>query len=203
MSTIPTHQDPTHNAYANGRPATPKQTAYIRSLSADRALSEIDTIALGRALDRGFNTREASDIIQWLQTKPAKCFVSYLATVAAGPSSPEPMDSPEPIEVTDGMWILGDVIYKVQKAVHGSGRLYAKKLVVSKAFDSDADDTSEVRFEYAPGAVKQLGVGGRKLTLEEAKAFGALYGTCCVCGRTLTNEQSIKDGIGPICAGKF
>ena len=42
-----------------------------------------------------------------------------------------------------------------------------------------------------------------KMSLADAKKFGALYGTCCVCGRTLTDEVSIEAGIGPVCAQKF
>lgn len=93
-----------------------------------------------------------------------------------------------------GMYKLGDTIYKVQKAVHGSGHLYAKKLVVCT--------DGSVTFEYAPGALRSLCAEDR-MSLEDAKAFGALYGTCCVCGRTLTDEGSIEAGIGPICAGRL
>lgn len=39
--------------------------------------------------------------------------------------------------------------------------------------------------------------------IEAAKRIGLLTGSCCVCGRTLTDEYSIANGIGPICAGKF
>lgn len=39
--------------------------------------------------------------------------------------------------------------------------------------------------------------------IEAAKRIGLLTGNCCVCGRTLTNEDSIAGGIGPICGGKF
>lgn len=39
--------------------------------------------------------------------------------------------------------------------------------------------------------------------LEAVKEIGMLTGNCCVCGRTLTAEDSINEGIGPICAGKF
>jgi hypothetical protein len=35
------------------------------------------------------------------------------------------------------------------------------------------------------------------------KKISALTGQCCRCGRTLTNEHSIEEGIGPICAGKI
>lgn len=101
-------------------------------------------------------------------------------------------------EVTEGMYKMGEQIYKVQRAVHGSGNLYAKVLTRPE----DAFDSTDWKFEYAPGAVRRLRPE-HKLTLEEAKAFGALYGTCCCCGRTLTNEDSIAEGIGPICAGKL
>lgn len=36
-----------------------------------------------------------------------------------------------------------------------------------------------------------------------SQAFGHALGVCGVCGRTLTDDQSIAAGIGPICAGKF
>ena len=39
--------------------------------------------------------------------------------------------------------------------------------------------------------------------LELAKAHGRKSGTCCQCSRELTNPDSIKAGIGPICAGAF
>jgi hypothetical protein len=39
--------------------------------------------------------------------------------------------------------------------------------------------------------------------LAAAVAYGRRYGSCSVCGRELTNGESIDRGIGPICAGKF
>lgn len=104
------------------------------------------------------------------------------------------------VELEDGMYrvALDDShemkIYKVQHAVHGSGRQYAKVLV---QYDDDSWG-----FEIARGVIFKLRPE-HKMSLEDAKKFGALYGTCCVCGRTLTNEESIEAGIGPICASKF
>jgi hypothetical protein len=95
-----------------------------------------------------------------------------------------------------GMYKKDGVIYKVQLAVHGSGNLYAKKLVPGNAYGDKAS------FTYVPGAISKL-TADDKLSLEEAKEFGALYGSCCVCGRTLTDENSIAAGIGPVCATKF
>ena len=34
-----------------------------------------------------------------------------------------------------------------------------------------------------------------RMSLADAKAFGALYGCCCNCGATLTDETSIEAGI--------
>jgi hypothetical protein len=36
-----------------------------------------------------------------------------------------------------------------------------------------------------------------------AVAFGKAWGVCSVCDRTLTNDESIARGIGPICAERF
>lgn len=110
---------------------------------------------------------------------------------------------------TEGMHRLDGNIYKVQRAVHGSKHLYAKVLVkeepdcggCANGEPCGAGCAWKVSFEYAPGVIKRLSSATR-MSLEEAKEFGALYGTCCVCGRTLTNEESIEAGIGPVCAGK-
>lgn len=99
--------------------------------------------------------------------------------------------------VTDGMYRdpQSETIYKVQynKAQGDGRRAYAKRLIV---------EDGNVRFEYTSGAMRFIRPEWR-MTLEDAKAFGALYGSCCVCGRTLTDENSIADGIGPVCAGKL
>ena len=87
-----------------------------------------------------------------------------------------------------GMYAKEDgTIVKVQQS-RNTGRLYGKVL------DDDGN------FEYEPSAVREV---VRKLTLEEAAAYGQRTGVCCVCGRELTNESSIEAGIGPVCAGRF
>lgn len=124
------------------------------------------------------------------------------------------------VPAPEGVHRLGTDIYKVQRALHGSGNLYAKKLTPARECEGHADSDGEIRytnycdgscrplteatwsFEYAPGAVRKLSED-TLLTIEEAKKWGALYGTCAVCGRTLTDEASISAGIGPICAKRF
>lgn len=57
-------------------------------------------------------------------------------------------------------------------------------------------------FEHAPGALRLL-TADMRMTIDEAMEWGKLYGSCCRCGLTLTDEGSIADGVGPICKNKI
>lgn len=104
-------------------------------------------------------------------------------------------------------------IFKVQWN-RGSGdgkRLYAKQLyiyidgVAWTEIPTSSEEVSNCKtdfeFRYAPGALKLIAPGWR-MTLSEAKQFGALYGTCLRCGRDLTLEESIERAMGSTCAKK-
>jgi len=132
----------------------------------------------------------ASNMIKWLQSLPVKSD----AVRAAGSVTAKAADNPiERVELEDGMYMVDGKIYKVQHNLSGS-RQYAKTAHVR----SNGDGTYDVSFSYTPGAIAQVRPE-HKLSYEQAKEFGALYGTCCCCGRTLSNELSIALGIGPIC----
>lgn len=120
------------------------------------------------------------------------------------------------VEVPVGIHGLGDEIFKVQKSPT-TGNVYAKRLVKTRALCKGHSQNGElvycdqglcefdpwdVEFFYAQGAVAKLSEE-TLLSLAEAKQFGLLYGTCIRCGRTLTDEGSIAEGIGPVCATKF
>lgn len=110
----------------------------------------------------------------------------------------EPQKPTASFEVSEGFWVTGVEapgeadVWKVQMS--SNDRLYAKRL-----------NQLTGRFEYIQGGIRRIegGKDPRPLTLEEAKKFGKLYGICQRCGATLTDETSIENGIGPICAGKF
>jgi len=155
----------------NGPAASDKQKGFIAKLRQERGLPVVDL--------SGLSKDDASQDIEELLAMP----VAKQAT------------APAPSQIEAGMYRMDDVIYKVQLAVHGSGKPYAKRLVQD-------EESSEWFFEYAAGMVRRLQVEHR-MSLDEAKAFGALYGTCCVCGRTLTDEKSIENGIGPVCGKKY
>jgi chromosome segregation ATPase len=90
----------------------------------------------------------------------------------------------------EGMYEKDGTIYRVV-ASKESGRWYAKQLSV--------DSYNKARFEYAAGAIYNLRSTDR-MTVEEVASFGLRIGSCAVCARTLTDEQSIAAGIGPVCA---
>jgi hypothetical protein len=181
-------------------PATAPQLAYLAKLNAAVPTDSVPTDSVhvldvlmdlmdGKPISKG----EASDAITVL--KP-------LAAAAAKPARQAPTTRAAAPAITDGMYLKDGVVYKVQVAVHGSGNLYAKRLEVEEALDADGQTVARGRFEYAPGVIRDLRPEHR-MTLEQAKQFGALYGVCCRCGRTLTNEDSIEAAMGPICRGKF
>lgn len=100
----------------------------------------------------------------------------------------------ERVELEAGIYLVDGTVYKVQKAIHGSGNMYAKVLVT--------DAPGVAHFDYAPGAIRKIRPENR-MNLDQAKEYGAVYGVCCNCGRTLTDESSIEAGIGPVCSRKF
>lgn len=160
--------------------ATPKQVEYLQSLLRSRDVDRAMDIAfIDDAIAAGTLAKSAAS--------------EYIGDALRCPL--RALRDPSRVAVAhieqDGMYSMDGGVYKVQKAVHGSGRLYAKHLIV--------DGFGKAHFEYAAGIVYKL-TPAMRMTLEQAKQFGVLYGTCCVCGRTLTDETSIANGIGPVCA---
>lgn len=114
---------------------------------------------------------------------------------------PEPKPGPvEPLAIHPaieaGIYInptTGEV-YKVQVAVHGSGRLYAKKLM-----PIEGNPKRGAIFTYKAGLIHQINSTWR-IQPEQAREFGVVYGCCINCGLTLTRETSQAAGYGPTCA---
>ena len=93
-----------------------------------------------------------------------------------------------------GMYLNAEgIVFRVKESK--AGRLYASRFVPEAQARAD-------RFVYEGGAVHRLDASMR-MTLEQAKALGAQYSQCCVCGRDLSAEVSVEAGIGPVCAGRL
>lgn len=91
-------------------------------------------------------------------------------------------------QLDEGMYKVGEEIFKVYFTQ--AGHIATKQLV-------------EGGFDYTGRAPLAMIKPEHRMTLDEAKEYGKVTGTCCNCGRLLTNEESIEAGIGPICASKF
>jgi hypothetical protein len=117
----------------------------------------------------------------------------------------------EPAELLAGVYQHDSSLWMVKRAVHGSGRMYAQLINPHctncgvharehKQQDMCAD--LSIKFEMVRGAIKHLRASER-LTAEQAAHFGALYGFCTNCGRTLTDNDSIKRGMGSTCWANY
>ena len=97
-------------------------------------------------------------------------------------------------------------IFKVYRTVHGANQLVAKRLTVLEEsyFKTVRGKRVEVKAEFVyTGKAGLRGLtASMKMTLEEGKQYGALYGVCVRCCATLTREESIERAMGPVCAGK-
>lgn len=154
--------------------ASDKQLGFIRRLADERG-------------------RDISDaVLAELTRSEASELIDSLLQVKVQPKVPAKGD------LEAGIYRVGDEVFKVQLAIHGSGRPYAKRLVVT----TDEDGHPVGKFVFADGALSKISADD-KLSLDEARAFGQLYGVCVSCGATLTDETSITNGLGPVCARKF
>lgn len=170
---------------------TDKQQNYIKSM-----MAELNSY--------GLNVAE-SDINKYPNVRRAIDSLKELVAVARQ-NNYQKKESAKPVEesVTEGMYRVdnGD-IYKVQKS-RQSGFLYASKLekLDTSEFDKRGNEITH-KFEYMGKAPLRFIKAEHRMTMEEAAQFGKETGSCCNCGRTLTKQESIDRGIGPICAGKF
>jgi len=166
------------------RYASAKQLAFLSSLVAEREQSILGEAAITEPFPV-MTAASASETITVLLALPKKS--------AGGPAA-------EPLAVGMYRTEAGE-IFKVQESK--AGNRYAKKLVqIGGNRLTEAGETVQFEFEYAPGAVRSL-TAAMRLTVEEAKAFGIRFGVCCVCGKTLTEAKSVALGIGPVCITKL
>jgi hypothetical protein len=157
---------------------TDKQIAFVRILLEDRAgVEAAEQVNIWR-LDGTLTKNKVSAAIDRLTAipKPAK------------PKAPV-------VTLDEGMYQKDGEIFRVVRS-KTTGRLYAKRLM-----RENAGEGKKLDFEFDRAYITALTPADR-MTLDEAKAAGVLMGACCVCGATLTNETSVREGIGPVCGGR-
>lgn len=154
-------------------PEARQGVAHMRSM-ADQMTKREASAAIGAAMDNNDKLREE------------------LKDIGVEPAPQRPVETPVTEFVTTGMYQVNDRIFKVLPS-RASERHYAKELV--------GESQTGFGFEYARGAMRMIRPEHR-MTAAQAAEFGKLTGSCCCCGRLLTDPNSIADGIGPVCKDK-
>lgn len=155
---------------------SPAQLGFLKKLLAERKHNyTLDLANLG-----DLPMRKASELISELKAAPLAGTVDSVRKAQAEPE--------------EGLYQVGDDVYKVQaNRATGSGRnLYAKQMNL---------ETGE--FHYVGKKPFHLLTSDTKMSVEEAGRYGKLYGRCIRCGKELTDEFSIANGLGKICITKF
>ena len=88
--------------------------------------------------------------------------------------------------------------------VEASGELTAYRTYLSQSSGHPyAKRLDGGTWTYAPGAIRDIQVYGRRMTVEEAAQMSRVLTFCIRCGRHLTHPESVSAGIGPVCAGRI
>lgn len=156
--------------------ATDNQLNFIRDL-----LSQVEgkqSIRLIMTGDRVVSRGEASRMIDQLMELRARTRADARRRIGSSTGA----------ALTPGMYSVNGTPVKVFRARNGQ-HLLAKKL-------------HQGEWVYL-GAARRFVTADQRMTLEQAGEYGRRTGTCCSCGRRLTNPTSINAGIGPICAEGF
>jgi hypothetical protein len=138
--------------------------------------------------------------------REASAAIDFLFAVPRAPRPERKSEDGADPEV--GMYRDGDAIYRVYLGQQ-SGRNLVKR-VVRGEFRADVEDPNpadpshyDYEYEYVGLATRVLPESATRLTLDEAKAWGRMTSTCCVCAARLDNPESVEAGIGPVCGSRI
>ncbi len=199
MNTNTLPQVPSQIATDTVMGATDKQIAFIEKLMTKigQKAEGIDSVDARGALganemirkhlaNNGLSKRQASQLIESLIRTSEMNFGTPVVPVQ------QPVRAPR-VEAPIGIYREGETIYCVRKA-RQSERVYAYQLITTEG--------ENPRWDYVAGKVFELKVENM-ISLEVAQQYGRKTGICCICGRYLTDAESVTKGIGPVCERKY
>lgn len=181
-----------------------KQFDLIRKVAAEKphwpthvaeAQREADTIATVT------DPAEAAETIE-VTKREASAAIDFLFAVPRAPRPERVTSSAADPEV--GMYRTPDgTIYRCYLGQQ-SGRNLIKRVVDTGT--TYIDRRGQVRrvyeYKYVGAAAHALPADAVRMTLDEAKAWGRMTSTCCVCAARLDDPESVDRGIGPVCGGR-
>jgi hypothetical protein len=151
----------------------------------------------------------AAKLIEWSQPKP------YSAVIEATVRPPQPVAAPVAPAPRLILPKLIDLMQRLAKLRIGDLTISRKNGEAYCWIKHSACDRVVGKIEgngtfalFSRPGVNQADLLAALLDIEKdpeaaAVLHGKLSGNCSVCGRDLTDPESVARGIGPICAGKF
>lgn len=122
----------------------------------------------------------------WLRATPDRAPATKPAPARQAPAQrPNMVSGCEPAE--GRFYMVGNKPFHVVKG--RNGHLYAR-----------SRNPKTGQWEYQKGAIFAVRDHGRLATVEDIGAYGLASGRCFVCNRPLADPESVRTGIGPVCA---
>ncbi|MEU7911406.1 DUF6011 domain-containing protein [Microbispora bryophytorum] len=169
----------TANATKTVSPATDRQKELLDRLLVERVhqLSE-ESVAL---LKSKANRRDMSAVIDSLLRQPKK----------PTPRPAQPPVQSRVVTVQPGVYKKDGEIYEIKRSREGVYRVKQIRVVGKKVVRYGA----LVRpWQFTPAD---------RITEDDASGFGKQYGICAICFRLLSDLESVRLGIGPVCRKKY
>lgn len=172
-------------------PPTEAQISYLRTLIAEREISDEAKDETLRRLDAGLITkRSISRYIERARELPRRSRGDIVGRTRFG-------DPPTPEEVPAGRYAVPNEdkvlrFYRLWRGTKNPG--YIKLYVIH------GDESTELKYGTAIPILRKIAKIG---AAECAVLYGREIGCCSRCGRGLTQRISRYLGIGPVCGGHF
>ena len=196
MNTNTLPQVPTQIASDTVLGATEKQIAFIEKLMTiiGQKAEGIDSVEATGALGASDMIRKhlANNVLSKRQASELIKTLIRTSEMNFGVPATRTLFVPR-VEAPLGIYLQDDKIYCVRKA-RQSERVYAFQLIITEG--------ENPRWDYVAGKVFDLKVENM-ISVEVAQQYGRQTGICCICGRFLTDDQSVTKGIGPVCERKY
>lgn len=153
--------------------ASPKQQSFIESLVDSK-------VGGGDRLDRYLSDMGITSIGQLTSVTARKVIDGLLQLPSV----------PRDVQVDVGAYAYDGVMYSVRRS-RESGKLHAYHW-----------SSASNKWEYS-GNIKYALRPEHRLSLADAMDFGVQTGSCIHCGRTLTDKDSVRYGMGSTCRKKY
>jgi Family of unknown function (DUF6011) len=196
MTTTYTIKDPTAKA-------SDAQVSYLNSLLNTRDNATVAARARFALASNALTKGLASSLIDQLKNSPVKpAQVVQAAKVDA--LAELPVVDYGYYQMTDPHKVDSVVLFVFDEfKTQGTTKVKFMKLKETQVYDYKTGQyLPKGQWVYAGSkyTAKKMLAGQSKLTMEQAAKIGKQVGFCIRCGRTLTDPESVANGIGPVCA---